>query len=190
MSKILVVDNFDSFVYILVDYLRQLGAQTEVERNWRVPTELDGYDGVLISPGPGAPADAGQSIETIKACAERGLPMLGVCLGMQALAEAFGAKVGHAKELRHGKTSPVTHDGTGVFQSLPSPFEATRYHSLAVRPSTLTDDLRVTAWADGEIMGLAHTSAPLQGVQFHPESVLTEGGLVMIGNWLQSTRAA
>ncbi len=186
MTKILVVDNYDSFVYTIVGYLHQLGADTVVVRNDAVPpVELrTGFDGVLISPGPGAPADAGASIPVIRDCAAAGLPMLGVCLGHQALGEVFGGVVTHAPELMHGKTSQVEHAGQGVLAGLPSPFTATRYHSLAVVDGTVSDELEVTARANGIIMGLQHRTLPLHGVQFHPESVLTEGGHRLLANWL------
>ncbi|WP_140458475.1 aminodeoxychorismate/anthranilate synthase component II [Cellulomonas oligotrophica] len=186
MTRILVVDNYDSFVYTIVGYLDQLGAKTEVVRNDAVPSaaERAGYDGVLVSPGPGTPADAGQSMQVIRDCAQAGTPMLGVCLGHQALGEVFGGTVTHAPELMHGKTSQVEHDGTGVLAGLPSPFTATRYHSLAVVDGTCSDELVVTARANGIIMGLQHRELPLHGVQFHPESVLTEGGHRLLANWL------
>ncbi|MGN8244370.1 aminodeoxychorismate/anthranilate synthase component II [Cellulomonas soli] len=186
MTRILVVDNYDSFVYTIVGYLNQLGAETVVVRNDAVPplAERTGYDGVLVSPGPGTPADAGASLQVIRDCAATGTPMLGVCLGHQALGEVFGGTVTHAPELMHGKTSPVTHDGLGVLAGLPSPFTATRYHSLAVVDGTISDELVVTARANGIIMGLQHRSLPLHGVQFHPESVLTEGGHRLLANWL------
>jgi para-aminobenzoate synthetase component 2 len=186
MTKILVVDNYDSFVYTIVGYLNQLGADTVVFRNDAVPpVELRaGFDGVLVSPGPGTPADAGASIQVIRDCAAAGTPMLGVCLGHQALGEVFGGVVTHAPELMHGKTSQVEHQGQGVLAGLRSPFTATRYHSLAVVDGTVSDELEVTARANGIIMGLQHRSLPLHGVQFHPESVLTEGGHRLLANWL------
>lgn len=189
--RILVVDNYDSFVYTLVGYLQQLGAETTVVRNDDVSLaeaiELaSARDGVLVSPGPGAPADAGVCIDLIRWCGEHGKPMLGICLGHQALAEAYGGTVTHAPELMHGKTSSVRHEGTDVFQGLPSPVTATRYHSLAAVADTIPGELEVTARTEsGIIMGLKHVSAPLSGVQFHPESVLTEGGYQMLGNWLE-----
>jgi para-aminobenzoate synthetase component II len=188
-SRILVVDNYDSFVYTIVGYLDQLGAETVVVRNDAVPpvAERAGFDGVLISPGPGTPAEAGASVQVIRDCADAGLPMLGVCLGHQALGEVFGGTVTHAPELMHGKTSRVEHDGRGVFAGLPTPFTATRYHSLAVVDGTITDELVVTARANGIIMGLQHRELPLHGVQFHPESVLTEGGHRLLANWLAVT---
>lgn len=192
MTRILVVDNYDSFVYTIVGYLDQLGAKTEVVRNDAVPpaAERAGYDGVLVSPGPGTPADAGASLQVIRDCAASGTPMLGVCLGHQALGEVFGGTVTHAPELMHGKTSPVEHDGQGVLAGLPSPFTATRYHSLAVVDGTFSDELVVTARTNGIIMGLQHRELPLHGVQFHPESVLTEGGHRLLANWLQVCGAA
>ncbi|WP_188037302.1 aminodeoxychorismate/anthranilate synthase component II [Actinotalea sp. JY-7885] len=192
MTRILVVDNYDSFVYTIVGYLDQLGAETVVVRNDAVPplAEREGYDGVLISPGPGTPRAAGQSMDVIRDCAGTGTPMLGVCLGHQALAEVYGATVTHAPELMHGKTSAVQHDGAGVLAGLDVPFTATRYHSLAVVDGTVPDDLVVTARTApgaglGVIMGLQHRELPLHGVQFHPESVLTEGGHRLLANWLE-----
>ncbi|WP_038465532.1 aminodeoxychorismate/anthranilate synthase component II [Arthrobacter sp. PAMC 25486] len=191
-TRILVIDNYDSFVYTLVGYLQQLGAETTVVRNDDVTLaeaiELAAArDGVLVSPGPGTPAEAGVCIELIKWCGANAKPMLGVCLGHQALAEAYGGVVTHAEQLMHGKTSEVFHHGTSVFTGLPSPVTATRYHSLSAVPSSIPAVLEVTAkTSDGVIMGLAHKSAPLCGVQFHPESVLTEGGYTMLGNWLES----
>jgi len=192
MTRILVVDNYDSFVYTIVGYLDQLGATTVVVRNDAVPvaTERSGYDGVVVSPGPGTPRAAGQSMDVIRDCAEAGLPMLGVCLGHQALAEVFGATVTYAPELMHGKTSQVVHHGQGVLSGLGTPFRATRYHSLAVVDGTVPVELLVTARTQtpdgtGVIMGLQHRELPLHGVQFHPESVLTEGGHRLLANWLE-----
>ena len=186
--RILVVDNYDSFVYTIVGYLDQLGAETVVVRNDAVPprAERGGFDGVLISPGPGDPKGAGDSLDVIRDCAASGTPLLGVCLGHQALGEAFGATVTHAPELMHGKTSLVEHDGHGVLAGLPEPFTATRYHSLAVLRETVPDELEITAQtASGVVMGLQHRTLPLHGVQFHPESVLTEGGHRLLANWLE-----
>ncbi|MGN6332864.1 MAG: aminodeoxychorismate/anthranilate synthase component II [Motilibacteraceae bacterium] len=186
-ARVLVVDNYDSFVFNLVQYLAQLGAECTVVRNDEVRlTDADGYDGVLLSPGPGTPENAGACVELVGHCEQRGVPLLGVCLGHQAIAVAHGAVVGRAPELLHGKTSAVEHDGSGVLAGLPSPFTATRYHSLAVEPGTLPDKLVVTGrTASGVIMALRHRDLPVDGVQFHPESVLTEGGHRMLANWLE-----
>jgi para-aminobenzoate synthetase component 2 len=180
------VDNYDSFVFTIVGYLTELGAQCDVLRNDAVGTEqVAGYDGVLLSPGPGTPEDAGVCLEMVRACADRSQPMLGVCLGHQALGVAFGAVVGRAPELLHGKTSVVEHDGAGVLEGLPQPFTATRYHSLAIDPATVPDTLEVTGrTAGGVIMAVRHRTLPLEGVQFHPESVLTERGHRLLANWL------
>lgn len=186
-ARILVVDNYDSFVFNLVQYLYQLGAECEVVRNDEVRTAhaRDGFDGVLLSPGPGTPEEAGVCVEMVRHCAAGGPPVFGVCLGMQSIAVAYGAVVGRAPELLHGKTSPVHHEGTGVFGGLPSPFTATRYHSLGVAPSTVPEELRITARTEsGVVMGLRHRTLPVEGVQFHPESVLTEWGHRMLANWL------
>ena len=192
MVKILVLDNYDSFVYTLNGYLQQLGAETEVLRNdvvteAELPDLLAKYDAVLISPGPGTPADAGLSVPTVKLALKSGQPVFGVCLGHQAIAEAMGATVTSAEELMHGKTSQVFHDDSLVYRDVPEPFTATRYHSLAVVDSTVPEDLVVTSkTAGGVIMGLQHKTLPIYGVQFHPESVLTQGGYQMLGNWLES----
>nr|WP_202536186.1 aminodeoxychorismate/anthranilate synthase component II [Streptomyces sp. SID4919] len=183
----MVVDNYDSFVFNLVQYLYQLGAECEVLRNDEVSTShaQDGFDGVLLSPGPGTPEQAGVCIDMVRHCAATGVPVFGVCLGMQSMAVAYGGVVDRAPELLHGKTSPVEHAGQGVFAGLPSPFTATRYHSLAAEPATVPDVLEVTARThDGIIMGLRHRELPVEGVQFHPESVLTEHGHRMLANWL------
>ena len=242
MTRILVVDNFDSFVYTLAGYLQELGAEVAVVRNDEVDASaLSQWDAVLLSPGPGAPADAGVSISCnltggiyvnqsaafsdyhasgcnpaanaslteagvsipmVHAAIETGTPLLGVCLGHQAIAEALGGVVTHAPELMHGKTSLVEHDGTTVFEGLPSPLTATRYHSLAIVDGTVPDALRVTARTvpdasahpgtapQGVIMAIEHREAPVWGVQFHPESVLTEGGYRMLGNWLEAAGLA
>ena len=189
MTKILVVDNYDSFVFNLVQYLQQLGAEVVVKRNDEVNTEsINGFDGVLLSPGPGTPEDAGACIEIVNAAIERHKPLLGVCLGHQAIGAALGAKVSRAPELLHGKTSQVQHKNEGVFKDLKSPFRATRYHSLAIETPSVPKELLVTATTDtGVIMGIKHKSAPIEGVQFHPESVLTEGGHQLLANWLKST---
>lgn len=184
---ILVVDNYDSFTYNLVHYLAELGARTHVVRNddltveeaWALQPEA-----VLLSPGPCAPDQAGICLSLIETAAET-MPILGVCLGHQSIGQAFGGEVVRAKTLMHGKTSPILHEGRGVFGGLPSPFTATRYHSLAVRRETLPDVLEVTAWTeDGEIMGLSHRTRPIHGVQFHPESIATQHGHEMIANFL------
>ena len=186
MTRIHVVDNYDSFVFTIVGYLQQFGVDCTVVRNDAVSTaDAEGYDGVLVSPGPGTPQEAGVYMAMIEACAKRTQPMLGVCLGHQALGAVFGADVVRAPELLHGKTSRVFHDGTGVLEGLPSPFTATRYHSLTIDPPTLPAELIATGHTEsGVIMAVRHESLPLHGVQFHPESVLTEGGHRMLANWL------
>ncbi len=188
MARILVIDNYDSFVYNLVQYLAQLGAEVEVWRNdderFAADDWAEGYDGVLISPGPGTPEAAGVCIDVVRSHGGR-LPIFGVCLGLQSIAVAYGGVVNRAPELLHGKTSAVTHDGTGVFAGLPSPLTTTRYHSLALDPATVPDVLRVTAQTEsGVIMAVRHRSLPVESVQFHPESVLTEGGYQLLANWL------
>jgi para-aminobenzoate synthetase component 2 len=198
-ARILVVDNYDSFVFNLVQYLYQLGAECEVLRNDEVSTAYahgrtsrssaagsgGGFDGVLLSPGPGKPEEAGVCVDMVRHCAATGVPVFGVCLGMQSMQVAYGGVVGRAPELLHGKTSLVAHDGMGVFAGLPSPFTATRYHSLAAEPTTVPAALQVTARTeDGIVMGLRHRELPVEGVQFHPESVLTEHGHRMLANWL------
>jgi para-aminobenzoate synthetase component II len=196
MTRVLVLDNYDSFVYTLDGYLQQLGAVTEVVRNdsfsaGDAASRIAEYDAVLISPGPGTPAAAGVSIDVVHAALAAGSPLLGVCLGHQAIAEALGATVTHADELMHGKTSLINHDDSEFYTGVPQPFRATRYHSLAVVDGTVPGELEVTARTDGGvIMGLRHTSAPIVGVQFHPESVLTEGGYRMLGNWLSAAGLA
>ena len=187
MARILVVDNYDSFVYNLVQYLGQLGAEVSVIRNDEVdfPT-LQNFDGLLISPGPGTPEAAGASIELVKYAAAHQMPLLGVCLGHQAIGVAFGATVSRAPELLHGKTSIVHHTNKGLLADLPTPFTATRYHSLAIEPQTLPYELEVTGKTDsGVVMAIEHRTLPISGVQFHPESVLTEHGHQMLGNWLE-----
>ena len=184
---ILVIDNYDSFTWNLVHYLMELGAEVEVVRNDALSAAqaLDtGADGFLISPGPCTPNEAGISLDLVGACADAGKPLLGVCLGHQSIGQYFGGTVQRGG-LMHGKTSPVTHDGTGVFAGLPSPLTATRYHSLAIEPDTVPAELEVSAWTDsGVIMAVRHRSLPVESVQFHPESVLTEGGYQMLANWL------
>lgn len=198
-GRILVVDNYDSFVYNLVQYLGQLGVTAEVWRNddarltddeGHFTTEsltaaVTGFDGVLLSPGPGTPQRAGATMPLVAVAASTGLPLLGVCLGHQAIGAAFGGTVDRAPELLHGKTSLVHHDQVGVLRGLPDPFTATRYHSLTVLPETMPDELVVTGRTEsGIVMGLAHRELPIHGVQFHPESVLTQGGHRMLANWL------
>jgi para-aminobenzoate synthetase component 2 len=188
MARILVVDNYDSFVYNLVQYLAQIGAEVEVWRNDDVrfaePDWSDGFDGILLSPGPGTPEEAGVCINVVTTVGGR-VPIFGVCLGLQSISVAFGGVVNRAPELLHGKTSLVHHDGRGVFAGLPNPLTATRYHSLALDPATVPDELEVSATTDsGVIMAVRHKSLPIESVQFHPESVLTEGGYQMLANWL------
>ena len=184
--RILVIDNYDSFVFNLVQYLGQLGAECVVVRNDEISvTEADNFDGVLISPGPGVPEEAGVSMEMIRYCADKKIPLFGVCLGHQAIAAVFGGVVSRAPELLHGKTSQVHHKEVGVFTELPSPFTATRYHSLAVERDSVPTDLQITGETEsGIVMGLRHKTLPIEGVQFHPESVLTEHGHMMLANWL------
>ena len=188
MARVLVVDNYDSFVFNLVQYLGQLGADVVVRRNDEVSSsEAEHFDGVLLSPGPGTPEDAGISVEMVGACKDSGVPLLGVCLGHQAIAVAHGATVGRAPELLHGKTSEVEHQGAGVLHGLPTPFTATRYHSLAVDESTIPAELAVTGRTpSGVVMALRHRDKPIEGVQFHPESVLTQGGHLMLATWLSA----
>lgn len=188
MARILIVDNYDSFVYNVVHYLAQIGAEVEVWRNddarFATAGWAEGFDGILLSPGPGTPEDAGVCVEVVRTQAGR-LPIFGICLGLQAIAVAYGAVVGRAPELLHGKTSPVNHDRRGVFAGLPERFTATRYHSLAIEPETLPEVLEVSAHTDsGVIMAVRHRELPIEAVQFHPESVLTTGGYQLLGNWL------
>jgi para-aminobenzoate synthetase component 2 len=185
VTRILVIDNYDSFVFNIVQYLAQLGAKVDVKRNDEVTVEqAREYDGVLLSPGPGTPADAGVCIDIVKELGGQ-VPIFGVCLGHQAIAEAYGATVSRAPELLHGKTSQVFHHNQGVLADLPSPFTATRYHSLAVERDTVPAELEVTSETeDGVIMSLQHKDFDIEGVQFHPESVLTEGGHKMLAEWL------
>ena len=186
LAKILVVDNYDSFVYNLVQYLGQIGAEVTVVRNDEIPVErARDFDGVLISPGPGTPEAAGISMDMVKFCAAEGIPLFGVCLGHQAIATAFGATVSRAPELLHGKTSIINHNNRGIMENIPSPLTVTRYHSLAIEPETLPEELEVTSKTDtGIVMSIEHKTLPISGVQFHPESVLTEHGHKMLGNWL------
>jgi para-aminobenzoate synthetase component 2 len=185
--SILVVDNYDSFVYNLVQYMAELGAEVTVRRNDEVnAAEVAAMapDGVLVSPGPGHPRDAGNCVEIIHYCAERAIPMFGVCLGHQALGEAFGATIDRAPELLHGRSSLVDHEGEGVFAGVSNPLVVGRYHSLVVEDQGLSPDFNVTARSHGLIMGMRHRTLPLEGVQFHPESVLTQDGYRMLANWL------
>jgi para-aminobenzoate synthetase component II len=186
--KILVVDNYDSFVYNLVQYLAQIGAEVEVWRNddprFGEPDFPNGFDGILLSPGPGTPEEAGVCVEVVRSQAGR-VPIFGVCLGLQAIGVAYGGVVDRAPELLHGKTSLIQHQGAGVLAGLPSPFTATRYHSLAIEPETMPAELEVTATTrSGVIMALRHHELQVEAVQFHPESVLTEWGYQMLANWL------
>ncbi|HIW29543.1 MAG TPA: aminodeoxychorismate/anthranilate synthase component II [Candidatus Luteococcus avicola] len=189
MASILVVDNYDSFVYNIVQYLYEIGVdELQVWRNdderFSAPDWADGFDGVLLSPGPGTPEEAGVCVELLKTTSGR-VPIFGVCLGLQSMGVAFGGVVDRAPELLHGKTSDVFHEGQGVFAGLPSPITCTRYHSLAIVPETLPDVLEVTArTASGVIMAVRHREHPTEAVQFHPESVLTQGGYQMLANWL------
>ena len=187
--RVLVVDNYDSFVYNLVQYLAQLGADCEVRRNDVVTDEdVAAADGVLISPGPGTPDRSGRTMDVVRLCARDAKPVFGVCLGHQAIGAVWSGVVDRAPELLHGKTSEIEHDGTGVFAGLPRPFVATRYHSLIVRAETVPDEFVVTArTADGVVMGMRHRELPIESVQFHPESVLTDGGHRLLANWMAST---
>ncbi|MCX6451468.1 MAG: gamma-glutamyl-gamma-aminobutyrate hydrolase family protein [Actinobacteria bacterium] len=182
--RILVVDNFDSFVYNIVQYLEELGAHCSVMKNDEISLKsISTYDGVLISPGPGSPESAGASIEVVLECARLEIPMLGVCLGLQTLAVAYGGEVDQAPELLHGRTSEIFHRSSALFNGIPSPFKATRYHSLAV--TRVPDELEITAeTADGVVMALVHRSLPLMSVQFHPEAILSEHGHQIFKNWL------
>ncbi|MGB4136848.1 MAG: aminodeoxychorismate/anthranilate synthase component II [Microbacterium sp.] len=188
--RVLVVDNHDSFVHTLIGYLRELGARVdmvEADAEGDVCDLLSAYDAVLISPGPGTPQDAGASIDVVRSAASRRMPLLGVCLGHQAIGAAFGAPVVAAPELMHGMTSPTLHDGSALFAGIPSPFDAGRYHSLALAEDDLPAELRVTARTpEGTVMALAHEDLPLVGVQFHPESILTPHGRTLLGNWLRT----
>jgi anthranilate synthase component II len=185
---LLVIDNYDSFTYNLVQYLGELGAVVEVRRNDEVTVDDIGRmrpHAIVLSPGPCTPAEAGATVDVVR-CWGPEIPMLGVCLGHQAIGEAFGGRVIHAPTLMHGKTSRIRHDEKGVFEGVPQAFVATRYHSLVLEVDSLPDDLEPTAWSeDGVLMGLRHRNLPLEGVQFHPESVLTEEGGRIVGNWLR-----
>ncbi|HVY44621.1 MAG TPA: aminodeoxychorismate/anthranilate synthase component II [Minicystis sp.] len=189
MKRVLVVDNYDSFTYNLVQHLEVLGARCEVVKNDAIDApgaREKKASGVLVSPGPGTPRDAGASLDVVRALAGE-VPILGVCLGHQTIGQAFGGNVVRAQRLMHGKTSPIEHDGRTLFAGLPSPFTATRYHSLLVEKETLPDALEVSAWtAEGEIMGLRHKQHAVEGVQFHPESFLTKLGMQLLDNWLRT----
>ncbi|WP_394829782.1 anthranilate synthase component II [Pendulispora albinea] len=188
--RVLVVDNYDSFTFNLVQYLGELGAQTRVVKNDEMAAAdvlASGSDGILLSPGPCTPNEAGICLDVVRELQQRGgtMPLLGVCLGHQAIGQAFGGHVVSAERLMHGKTSPIVHDGRGVFSGLPSPFEATRYHSLLVERASFPGELEISAWTqEGEIMGLRHRTLPIEGVQFHPESILTREGKRLMANWL------
>ena len=190
-ARVVVIDNYDSFVYNLVQYLGELGADPVVHRNDALTIdELRALepDAVLVSPGPGRPEDAGISNEAIRAFGEHGVPVLGVCLGHQCLGQAYGGRIERAPHVMHGKTSEITHDGEGVFAGVPSPFTATRYHSLVVTRDSVPDVLQITAESeDGLVMGLRHRELPIEGVQFHPESILTESGHDLLRNFLART---
>lgn len=191
MTRVLVVDNHDSFVHTLVGYLHELGAEAVLVESDAVDAgdlerKLPTFDALLLSPGPGTPADAGASVAAVQVAAGLRIPTLGVCLGHQTIGAAFGAPVTAAPELMHGMVSAVTHDGSALFAGIPSPFDAGRYHSLALAPEDLPADVVATAWtADRTVMALAHRDLPMHGVQFHPESVLTEGGYRLLANWLE-----
>ncbi len=189
--RVLVIDNYDSFTWNLVQYLGELGVESIVVKNDAIDVagiNAHAVDGVLVSPGPCTPNDAGISLQAV---ARADVPVLGVCLGHQAIGQAFGGKVIRADRLMHGRVSPILHDGRGVFAGLPSPFEATRYHSLIVERATLPDCLEISAWtAEGEIMGVRHKDRAVEGVQFHPESILTTHGKELLGNWVRALGGA
>jgi anthranilate synthase component II len=191
--RVIVIDNYDSFVYNLVQYLGELGADPIVQRHDQVTlADLEALtpDAVLVSPGPGRPEDAGVSNDAIRSLGERGVPVLGVCLGHQCIGQLYGGEVVRAPQVMHGKTSTITHDGAGVFGGLPNPITATRYHSLVVDRASVPDVLAVTAESeDGLVMGLRHRELPVEGVQFHPESILTESGHALLRNFLGATAA-
>ncbi len=187
--RLVMIDNYDSFTYNLVQYLGELGADVEVFRNDVAGAKellARGPAGLVISPGPGRPEDAGNSVETVRLCAEGGIPLLGVCLGHQAIGSAFGGRVVRARSIMHGKVSAIEHDGKGVFRGLESPFRATRYHSLVIEADSCPDALEISArTADGEIMGVRHRELPIEGVQFHPESILTDVGKSLLRSFLE-----
>ena len=186
-KKILVVDNHDSFVFNIVQYLDELGAVTHVVKNEEIePKYCQNFDGVVISPGPGNPQNAGASIDVVKYCDQHEIPILGICLGLQVIGAAYGAKISSAPELLHGRTSEILHDGTDLFKDIPNNFIATRYHSLAIESDSVPAELQVTArCSDGTIMGISHCSKKIVGVQFHPEAVLTQYGYELLANWLE-----
>ena len=186
-KKILVVDNHDSFVFNIVQYLDELGATTRVVKNEEiVPEDCQNFDGVVVSPGPGNPQNAGASIEVVKFCDKNEIPVLGICLGLQVIGAAYGAKISSAPELLHGRTSEILHDGTELFKDIPNNFIATRYHSLAIEPDSMPAELQITAkCSDGTIMGISHRNKKIVGVQFHPEAVLTQFGYELLANWLE-----
>ena len=191
---ILVIDNYDSFTWNLVHYLMELGAEVEVVRNDAIgvgQAMSSGAEAFLISPGPCTPNEAGISLELVGACAAAGRPLLGVCLGHQSIGQYFGGRVIRAPELMHGKTSPILHDGTGLFEGLPSPFTATRYHSLVVPEEDMPAELVINARTpDGQVMGVRHATLPIHGVQFHPESIATEHGHAMLANFMRAAGIA
>ncbi len=186
-KKILVIDNHDSFVFNIVQYLDELGAATHVVKNDEIDPEFcKNFAGVVISPGPGNPQSAGVSIAAVKYCAQVEIPILGICLGLQVIGAAYGAKISSAPELLHGRTSEISHNGTDLFKDIPNNFIATRYHSLAIEPDSMPEEHPVTAqWSDGTIMGISHRSKNIVGVQFHPEAVLTQFGYELLANWLE-----
>jgi para-aminobenzoate synthetase component 2 len=186
-KKILVIDNHDSFVFNIVQYLDELGAATLVVRNEEIaPDFCKDFGGVLISPGPGNPQSAGVSIAAVKYCDNENIPILGICLGLQVIGAAYGAKISSAPELLHGRTSEISHNGLDLFKDIPNNFIATRYHSLAIEPDSMPEDLQVTAkCSDGTIMGISHRKKNIVGVQFHPEAVLTQFGYELLANWLE-----
>ena len=191
--RVFVLDNYDSFTFNLVQYLGELGATLEVERNDKITVDEIAQrapDAVVISPGPGVPSNAGISIQVVEWCAQSSTPLLGVCLGHQAIGEAFGGHVVRAPSIMHGKTSQIHHTGAGVLHGLSDPFEATRYHSLVVERGSLPDVLEVTAWtSDDVLMGFRHSGLPIEGVQFHPESILTGEGMSLLANFLDQAKA-